>query len=121
MRFLRVLVGVVLVLVVLPGVAWAAPGCVVTYGATSWPDGFTAGVTIRNTGDRVDGWTLRFDFAAGQTVTHGWSAQWSQSGVRVQAVSEPYNRVLAPGATVTIGFNGRWSGDNPPPAGFTLN
>ncbi|WP_198168476.1 glycoside hydrolase family 6 protein [Herbidospora yilanensis] len=115
------LVGIVLVFVVLPGVAWAAPGCVVTYGADSWPGGFTGTVAIKNTGDRVDGWTLRFDFTAGQTITYGWSARWSQSGARVQAVNEPYNRVLAPGATVTIGFNGRWTGGNPPPGGFTLN
>ncbi|GAB1818852.1 glycoside hydrolase family 6 protein [Herbidospora sp. RD11066] len=121
MRLLRVLVGVLLVFVVLPGVAWAAPGCVVTYGANSWPGGFTGSVTVRNTGDRVDGWTLRFDFTAGQTITHGWSARWSQSGARVTAVNETHNRVLAPGATVNLGFNGRWTGTNPPAVGFTVN
>ncbi|MEU8180804.1 glycoside hydrolase family 44 protein [Micromonospora sp. NPDC049047] len=98
-------------------------GCTVGYTATSWPGGFTASVTIKNTGaTAIDGWKLAFDFpTSGQKVGQGWSATWKQTGTSVTADSMGWNGNLAPGASTSIGFNGTWSGNNPAPAAFTLN
>jgi cellulose 1,4-beta-cellobiosidase len=105
--------------------AVAAPGCSVAYQAQPWTEapgqgGFTASVTITNTGDAVAGWTLRFALPAGQSLTQGWSATWSP-GPPVTAINAPWNGNLATGASTTIGFNGRWSGTYTDPAAFTLN
>jgi Cellulose binding domain/Bacterial Ig domain len=71
---------------------------------------------------RGDGWTLGFSFpAAGQRVTNGWSATFTQSGQAVTAVSLPYNSALGTNAGATIGFNGAYTGANPIPTAFTLN
>ncbi|GLU48585.1 glycoside hydrolase family 9 protein [Nocardiopsis ansamitocini] len=96
--------------------------CRVAYTANTWQGGFTGSVRLTNTGDTPrSGWQLTFAFAAGQTLTNGWNAQWSQSGNTVTATSLAWNNTLAPGASVDLGFNGAWSGSNPAPTGFTLN
>jgi cellulase/cellobiase CelA1 len=69
----------------------------------------------------MDGWSLVFPFAGGQRVTQAWSASVTQSGTQVTATNVDWNRVLAPGASVTFGFNGTHTGTNPRPASFTLN
>jgi mannan endo-1,4-beta-mannosidase len=97
--------------------------CAVTYKvASQWSGGFGADVTIRNTGTAaVAGWTLRWSFANGQTVTQMWNATATQSGVQVTAVNAPYNGAIAVGGSVGIGFNGSWTGTNAVPTAFTLN
>lgn len=104
--------------------ATSAGTCKVGYTiSSSWPGGFTANVTVTNTGKTaVDKWKLAFDFAdAGQRVTQGWSATWAQSGKSVTADSLSWNGHLNPGTSTGIGFNGAWSGQNPVSAAFTLN
>ncbi|MEV0328334.1 glycoside hydrolase family 3 N-terminal domain-containing protein [Micromonospora echinospora] len=97
--------------------------CSVSYVTNDWSTGFTASITIRNTGTvALSGWTLRFDLpAVGQRVTQGWSATWSQTGTTVTATNAGWNGALAPGASVGIGFTGTHSGTNPKPTAFTLN
>ncbi|GAB3148106.1 cellulose-binding domain-containing protein [Microbispora hainanensis] len=102
--------------------ARAATGCAVTYTTNDWPGGFTAAITIQNLGSAINGWSLGFAFpASGQRVDTGWSATYSQSGQNVTATNVDYNAAIATGASVSIGFNGSWSGSNPTPASFTLN
>ncbi|MEU8175123.1 pectinesterase family protein [Microbispora hainanensis] len=102
--------------------AQAAAGCAVTYTTNDWPGGFTAAITIQNLGDAINGWSLGFAFpASGQKVDTGWSATFSQSGQNVTATNVDYNPAIATGASVSIGFNGSWSGSNPTPTAFTLN
>lgn len=97
-------------------------GCRVGWTTTDWNTGFTATVAVTNTTTTpVDGWTLRFAFPAGQQVTQAWAARVTQSGAQVSAVNETWNGRLAPGATVSFGFNGSHQGVNPPPTEFTLN
>jgi len=87
-----------------------------------WGGGFTGKVTIKNTGTTtVTGWTLRFAFTGGQTVTQGWSGTWSQSGANVAATNLDWNGTIAPGGFTQIGFNANWNGSNPEPTSFTLN
>lgn len=100
----------------------AAGGCAVTYAANTWNGGFTATVTLTNTGTTAwPSWTLKFPFSGNQKVTQGWSATWSQSGADVSATSLPWNGSVAPGRSVAIGFNGSYSGSNANPRAFTVN
>ncbi|BCJ64031.1 glycoside hydrolase family 6 protein [Polymorphospora rubra] len=102
--------------------AHAATGCDVTYTTNDWQGGFTGNVTIKNVGDPLTAWTLRFTFPNGsQQVQQGWSANWSQSGSQVTATNLSWNGSLGTGASTSIGFNGAWSGSNPKPTSFTLN
>jgi xyloglucan-specific exo-beta-1,4-glucanase len=98
--------------------------CRVTYAVNQWPGGFTGSVTIANPGTTaVNGWTLAFTFPAGQRVTSGWEATWTQApgSANVTAANLGHNASIAPGGSVKIGFNGSWTGSNPPPATFTVN
>ncbi|GAA3254019.1 glycoside hydrolase family 48 protein [Nonomuraea helvata] len=108
--------------------AQASVACDVTYAANSWTSspgqgGFTANITLKNTGDPITSWSLAFDFpTTGQKYTPtGWSANWSQSGTRVTATNMPYNGSLSTGGSVSIGFNGTWTGSNPNPTSFSVN
>ncbi|MCX2183882.1 glycoside hydrolase family 9 protein [Streptomyces sp. SKN60] len=97
--------------------------CAVTYTAGSvWSTGFTATVTVRNTGPTaVDGWQLTWDWSAGQRVTSAWNATVAQNGTTVTARDAGWNRSIAPGATASFGFQGSHTGANPAPTAFTLN
>ncbi|MCZ7428561.1 cellulose binding domain-containing protein [Micromonospora sp. WMMA1949] len=104
------------------GAAQAAPACDVTYATSDWNNGFTATVTIKNLGDALNNWSLKFTFPnSSQRVVQGWSARWSQSGSEVTATNESWNGSLPTGASTSIGFNGSYSGSNPKPTAFTLN
>jgi hypothetical protein len=100
----------------------AAAGCQVTYRvASQWQGGFGAEVTVQNLGDPINGWTLRWSYAAGQQVTQAWNATVSQSGTAVTATNVSYNGGIGTGASVSFGFNGSWTGSNPVPSGFAVN
>jgi chitodextrinase len=100
--------------------------CRVTYRAENWGGGggFTANVTIANTGTTaVNGWTLKFTFPGNQRIADGWSARWTQApgSAAVTAVNMDYNGTIAPNASVGIGFNGTYSGTNAAVTTFTVN
>ncbi|HTJ35387.1 MAG TPA: cellulose binding domain-containing protein [Dactylosporangium sp.] len=100
----------------------AAAGCRVVYTVTAqWQGGFGADVAVTNLGDPINGWTLTWNFAGGQTVTQAWNATVTQSGTAVTAVNAGYNGALGTGASTSFGFNGAWTGANPVPASFRLN
>ena len=103
----------------------AEPGggaCEVVWSAGQWGDasgGFTAQITVTNTGDPISGWTLELDLPGAGLLVHGWSANWSQAGRTVTATPLEWNDNLATGESTTIGFNGTaYSGD---PDGVMLN
>ncbi|MBY8871253.1 glycoside hydrolase family 9 protein [Micromonospora sp. PLK6-60] len=97
--------------------------CTVGYVTSGWDTGFTANITVTNTGTTtINGWTLAFTFPnTGQKVGSGWSANFTQTGTAVTATNVAYNGTLAPGASVSFGFNGTHTGANPKPTTFTLN
>ncbi|MEU4535930.1 cellulose binding domain-containing protein [Streptosporangium sp. NPDC023825] len=102
----------------------AAIGCAVTYTSHTWGSssgGFTAFIDITNTGEPLSGWALTFTFPSTQRITGGFSAQWSQSGQRVTARNPAWGGSIGSGRTFGIGFNGTWTGGNPPPTDFALN
>ncbi|HEX2132007.1 MAG TPA: cellulase family glycosylhydrolase [Actinophytocola sp.] len=98
-------------------------GCSAEYRVTGeWQDGFQAEVTVTNAGPTaVDGWRLEWTFDGGQRVTSMWHAAATQEGTRVVATNLAYNAMIPPGGSVTLGFTGSRSGDNPAPREFALN
>jgi hypothetical protein len=96
--------------------------CHVTYVPNEWPGGFTANLTIANTGTTaINGWTLKFSFPGDQKVTNAWSATVTQSGTAVTATNVSYNGSIPPGANTTFGFQGTWASSDASPTAFTLN
>ncbi|HEX7734776.1 MAG TPA: glycoside hydrolase family 9 protein [Ktedonobacteraceae bacterium] len=90
--------------------------------SSQWSGGFGATITITNTGTTtINGWSLKFNFPNGQTITQLWNGLYTQSGSAVTITNLPYNGSIAPGASVSPGFNASWSGSNTNPTSFTLN
>src|SRR5688572_25205293 len=103
--------------------AHAATACQVNYSVSAqWPGGFTGNVTVNNIGDPLNGWTLAWTFAAGQTVNQAWGARIPAGTSSISATNETWNGAVATGASVTFGFNGTWNNSaNPAPTSFSLN
>ena len=79
---------------------------------------------ITNTGSTsISGWSLKFNFPNGQTITQLWNGSYTQSGSAVTITNLSYNGSIPAGGTVSSepGFNGSWSGTNTAPTAFTLN
>ncbi|MEV7801336.1 glycoside hydrolase family 6 protein [Microbispora sp. NPDC088329] len=102
----------------------AAVTCQVTYSSAQWgtgSGGFTAGLTVKNSGDPLSGWKLTFTFPGSQKLTQGWSARWTQLADRVTAENESWGGTVASGGSLHLGFNGTWTGSNPAPRDFAVN
>lgn len=99
-----------------------ATTCRVRYVANSWGTGFTADVTITNTGSTaVNGWALAWTFAGNQRITNAWNGVPTQDGQRVSMANAASNATINPGAGVSFGFQASYSGTNADPVDFTLN
>ncbi|MFC7534533.1 cellulose binding domain-containing protein [Actinoplanes sp. GCM10030250] len=102
--------------------ASAAAGCRVDYSVTNqWQGGFGAAVSVTNLGDPVNGWTLAFSFADGQSVTQLWNGSFTQSGTAVSVRDAGYNAAIPTNGSASFGFNGAFTSTNPVPSAFTLN
>ena len=96
--------------------------CRVTYASNSWGTGFTANVTIANTGpSQLNGWTLQYSLPTGQQVTNVWNANVTQNGSAVTARNLGWNGTIAPGGTASFGYQGTLNGTYTAPTAFTLN
>jgi cellulase/cellobiase CelA1 len=96
--------------------------CRVTYGTNVWNSGFTANVTVANTGSSViNGWKLGFTLPSGQTITSSWNADLTGSSGAITASNVSWNGSIAPGANASFGFQGTYSGSFANPPSFTLN
>jgi len=100
-----------------------SPGaCKVTDTINAWNTGLTENLTVTNTGSTaVNGWSLKFTLASGQTITQAWNATVTPASGAVTATNLSYNAAIAPGGNVTLGFNANHTGNTAPPAAFTLN
>jgi hypothetical protein len=99
-----------------------ALACRVTYAVNEWGSGFTGAVTITNTGATAwSAWSLGFAFPGSQQVSQGWSAQWSQTGNLVTVTNQSWNGAVGAGGSVSVGFNGSFSGSNPAPTTFAVD
>jgi mannan endo-1,4-beta-mannosidase len=92
-------------------------GCSATYTVTNqWQGGFQGEVRVTAGTAAITGWTTRWTYANGQTVTQAWNATLTSSGATVTARNADYNGRLAAGASTSFGFIGGWTGSNAPPA-----
>ncbi len=62
-----------------------------------------------------------FSLLAGQTITNGRNATYSPTSGRVTATNVSHNASLAPGASVSFGFQATHIGTSGPPTGYALN
>jgi poly(3-hydroxybutyrate) depolymerase len=99
------------------------PGaCRVSDTVNAWNSGLTEEITITNTGTAaVNGWSLVFTLPQGQTITSGWNASYAPTSGQVTARNVEYNAAIAPGASVSIGFQASHTGNTGEPTSFTLN
>ncbi|MEU6280404.1 glycoside hydrolase family 18 chitinase [Streptomyces sp. NPDC047028] len=107
-------------LVGLASPAQAASNATATFTKTSdWGTGFGGQWTIKNTGSAsISSWTVEWDFPSGTKVTSAWDATVTNSGDHWTAKNVGWNGTIAPGASVSFGFNGSGPGN---PSGCKLN
>ncbi|MDT9699326.1 glycoside hydrolase family 18 chitinase [Streptomyces sp. P17] len=107
-------------LVGLASPAQAATEATATYSKPQdWGTGFEGKWTVKNTGTTtITSWTVEWDFPSGTSVGSAWDADVTSSGTHWTAKNKSWNGTLAPGASVSFGFNGTGSGS---PANCKLN
>ncbi|MEV8090308.1 glycoside hydrolase family 18 chitinase [Streptomyces nigra] len=107
-------------LVGLASPAEAAASATATYSKPQdWGTGFEGKWTVKNTGTTtLSSWTVEWDFPSGTSVTSAWDADVTSSGNHWTAKNKSWNGTLAPGASVSFGFNGKGSGS---PSNCKLN
>ncbi|GAB2467511.1 glycosyl hydrolase family 18 protein [Streptomyces incanus] len=107
-------------LVALASPAQAATSATATYAKTQdWGSGFEGKWTVKNTGTTaLNSWTVEWDFPSGTSVTSAWDADVTSSGNHWTAKNKSWNGTLAPGASLSFGFNGTGTGA---PVGCKLN
>ncbi|MFG3253043.1 glycosyl hydrolase family 18 protein [Streptomyces sp. NPDC048172] len=92
--------------------AKAAATATATYTKVSdWGSGFEGKWTLKNTGSTpINGWTVEWTFPSDTKVTSSWDATVTNSGNTWTAKDKGWNGTLAPGASVSFGFNGTGGG-----------
>ncbi|MET9697703.1 glycoside hydrolase family 18 chitinase [Streptomyces sp. NPDC006529] len=104
----------------LAGTAQAATSATASYTKVSdWGGGFEGKWTVKNTGTTtLSSWTVEWDYPAGTSVTSAWDATVTSSGTHWTGKNVGWNGTLAPGASVSFGFNGSGAGA---PSGCKIN
>lgn len=84
--------------------ATQAPSVDIAFETTSvWGTGYNAELRITNTGaEAIRGWRLAFDLAA--PITSLWNGTLGGSAPQYTITDAGHNAIIAPGQTVTIGF-----------------
>ncbi|MFI1941732.1 cellulose binding domain-containing protein [Streptomyces purpureus] len=122
-------VGAVVAAAVIGGAAFAfggtaqaaAVGAVYTK-TSSWTGGYTGQYVVTNKTDKAQSdWTLEFDLPAGTTIGSLWNGDHTVSGRHVTVKPASWNKQLAPGASVTVGFVTSASGTAGDPTGCLIN
>jgi hypothetical protein len=102
--------------------AQGSAACRVTYGTNVWNGGFTATVTVANTGTApINGWNLGFTLPGGQSITSSWSATVTGTSGAITARNLSYNGSIPAGGNTSFGFQGTYSGSFAAPGTFALN
>ncbi|MEU1040590.1 cellulase family glycosylhydrolase [Streptomyces sp. NPDC005551] len=101
-----------------PGVS-----CSVGYRVVNeWPGGFQGEIVVRNTGTTaINGWTLAFAFANGQTVSNMWGGTPTQNGGAVSVSPAAYTSTVPAKGSVTVGFTAAKGATNTAPTAFSLS
>jgi hypothetical protein len=121
--------GAVVAAAVIGGAAFAFTGTAqatsvgAAYTRTSgWTGGYTGQYVItNNTGTTRSGWTLQFDLPEGTVISSLWNGTHTVSGRHVTVRPASWNKDLAPGASVTVGFVTSASGAPGDPTGCLID
>jgi hypothetical protein len=94
-----------------------------TYAKTSdWSTGFEGSYTITNTMSvALNSWQVSFTLPATEKVTSLWNGTLTSSGNTYTATNVSWNAPVAPGASVSIGFDASYSGTYQAPTTCTLD
>ncbi|MER7893432.1 cellulase family glycosylhydrolase [Micromonospora sp. NPDC094482] len=93
-----------------------AGGCTAMYTIVNqWQGGFQGEVRVTAGAAAVTGWTTRWTFADGQSVTQSWNTALTSSGSSVTARNVAWNGRLDAGASTSFGFLGSATGGNTRP------
>lgn len=86
-----------------------------------WGSGFQAEIEVTNLGsEAIEGWTLAFDLD--RPITSLWNGVYLGTVDDLHTVQDAgWNATLAPGASITLGFNGAAGGALTPPSTYLLN
>ncbi|MBM0257285.1 cellulase family glycosylhydrolase [Micromonospora sp. 4G55] len=94
-----------------------AGGCTASYTIVNqWQGGFQGEVKVTAGSAAITGWTTKWTFANGQTVSQSWNAALTSSGAAYTARNVEYNGRLGVGASTSFGFIASWNGTNTAPA-----
>ncbi|MEU9705468.1 cellulose binding domain-containing protein [Streptomyces sp. NPDC047981] len=107
----------------LTGTAQAAAVGAAYTRTSSWTGGYTGQYVVTNETSSVQsgGWTLEFDLPAGTTIGSLWNGEHTVSGRHVTVKPASWNKVLAPGQSVTVGFVTSAQGEAGDPANCLIN
>jgi hypothetical protein len=105
-------VGAVVAAAVIGGAAFALTGTAqaAAVGAaytktSSWTGGYTGQYVITNATDKAQSdWTLEFDLPEGTTIGSLWNGEHTVNGQHITVKPASWNKELAPGKSVTVGF-----------------
>ncbi|MEW1686661.1 cellulose binding domain-containing protein [Streptomyces sp. NPDC091265] len=105
-------IGAVVAAAVIGGTVFALTGTAqaaavgAAYTRTSgWTGGYTGQYVVTNdTGSAKSGWTLEFDLPAGTKLSSLWNGEHTVSGNHVTVKPASWDKELAAGKSVTIGF-----------------
>ncbi|MFE6975609.1 cellulose binding domain-containing protein [Streptomyces sp. NPDC057682] len=105
-------IGAVVAAAVIGGTVFALTGTAqaaavgAAYTRTSgWTGGYTGQYVVTNdTGSARSDWTLEFDLPAGTRISSLWNGEHTVSGQHVTVKPASWDKELAPGRSVTIGF-----------------
>lgn len=122
-------VGAVVAAAVIGGTVFALTGTAqaaavgAAYTRTSgWTGGYTGQYVVTNdTGTAKSGWTLEFDLPAGTRISSLWNGEHTVSGSHVTVKPASWDKELAPGKSVTIGFVTSSDGTAADPTGCLID
>ncbi|MFE5301309.1 cellulose binding domain-containing protein [Streptomyces sp. NPDC056632] len=122
-------VGAVVAAAVIGGAAFALSGTAqaASVGAaytrtSSWTGGYTGQYVVTNeTSAPQTDWTLEFDLPAGTVIGSLWNGEHTVSGRHVTVKPASWNKQLAPGQSVTVGFVTSASGAAGDPVNCLIN
>ncbi|MFE9723719.1 cellulose binding domain-containing protein [Streptomyces sp. NPDC005794] len=106
----------------LTGTAQAAAVGATYTRASAWTGGYTGQYVVSNdTGTVQSGWTLEFDLPAGTKIDSLWNGEHTVSGDHVTVKPASWNKDIAPGASVTVGFVTTSAGTAADPEGCLID
>ncbi|MCX5140419.1 MULTISPECIES: cellulose binding domain-containing protein [unclassified Streptomyces] len=106
----------------LTGTAQAAAVAAAYTRTSGWTGGYTGQYVVTNdTGTAKSGWTLEFDLPAGTKLSSLWNGEHTVSGSHVTVTPASWDKELAPGKSVTIGFVTSSDGSAADPTGCLID